>query len=93
MSFSTHTRAMIRYIEAHLQGDHFDYKEMSDGIGYSEAYMRELFRRNTGCSLSFYVRKRKILASAFDLIHSDASIMDVALRYGFANHESYTRAF
>ena len=93
MSFSTHTRAMIRYIEAHLQGDHFDYKEMSDWIGYSEAYMRELFRRNTGCSLSFYVRKRKILASAFDLIHSDASIMDVALRYGFANHESYTRAF
>lgn len=93
MSFSLHTRAMIRYIEAHLRDDKINYKEMEQRVGFSEAYIRELFRQNMGCSLSRYIRKRKIETSAFDLLHSDATILDIALRYGFANHESYTRAF
>lgn len=31
--------------------------------------------------------------SAFDLLHTDKSVMELALNYGFSNHESYTRAF
>lgn len=93
MSFSPHIRAMIRYIEAHIRDEKVNYKEMEERVGFSEAYIRELFRRSTGCSLSRYVRNRKIQVSAFDLLHSDAAIMDIALQYGYTNHESYTRAF
>ena len=31
--------------------------------------------------------------SAFELLHTEKSILELALSYGFSNHESYTRAF
>lgn len=93
MSFSPYMITAIRYIEAHVRDKKIDYRELEKRMGFSEAYIRELFCRNTGCSLSRYVRNRKIQSSALELIHTDASILDIALRYGFSSHESYTRAF
>ncbi len=93
MGYLPHIRALITYIEVHLSDEKINVQQMEQSIGFSETYIRELFRKNTGCSLSRYIRKRKIEVSAFDLLHSDATILDIALRYGFASHEGYTRAF
>ncbi len=93
MSYSSHTHAIISYIEAHIKAEKIDYNELEKKIGFSLVHIRDLFQRNTGCSLAKYVRTRRIMNSAFELIHSERSIMDIALQYGFNNHESYTRAF
>ena len=34
-----------------------------------------------------------MIASAFELLHSDKTILMIALESGFSNPESYTRAF
>lgn len=93
MSYPSSVRAVICYIEAHIKDDKFDYNELERRIGFSNAYIRELFGKNTGCSLAKYVRMRKVKCSTYELLYSDMSILDIAYLYGFSNPETYTRAF
>lgn len=93
MSYSVPTHAVIAYIEAHLKGEKIDHEALERSVGFSYAHIRDFFRRNTGDSLAHYVRARKICVSAFELLHSEKTVLEVALQYGFSSHESYTRAF
>jgi len=93
MSYPLHTYAIIGYIESHLGEGKLNYAELERKIGFSYAHIRDFFKRNTGISLGQYIRRRQLYASAFELLHTDKSVMELALTYGFSNHESYTRAF
>lgn len=93
MSYPSYTRAVICYIETHITDEKLDHEKLSRQIGFSWEYIRERFRNDTGCSIARYVLMRKVKRSALDLIHTDKTILDIALGYGFANHETYTRAF
>lgn len=93
MSYSVSTHVIISYIEAHLKDGQINYEALERSVGFSYAHIRDFFRKNTGYSLGHYVRMRKICVSAFDLLHSGQSVLEVALQYGFSSHESYTRAF
>ena len=91
MSYSIMAHALISYVESHL--DNFDIKEMSEKFGFSEIYLRELFLKNVNMPIMQYYKRRRMIASAFELLHSDKKIVDIAFESGFSNHESYTRAF
>ncbi|MBP3576565.1 MAG: helix-turn-helix transcriptional regulator [Lachnospiraceae bacterium] len=93
MSYPLHTYAILSYIESHAKDQKLDYHALELKAGFSYAHIRDFFKRDTGYSLASYVRRRKILTSAFELLHTDKTIMELALDYGFSNHESYTRAF
>ncbi|MBP3339715.1 MAG: helix-turn-helix transcriptional regulator [Lachnospiraceae bacterium] len=93
MSYPSSVRAIICYIEAHIKDEKFNYNELERRIGFSNAYIREIFGKNTGCSLAKYVRMRKIKCSAYELLYTDKSILNIAYLYGFSNPETYTRAF
>lgn len=93
MSYPLHTYAILSYIEAHVRDQKTDYHVLEQNAGFSYAHIRDFFKRDTGYSLACYIRRRKIFTSAFDLLHTDKSIMELALDYGFSSHESYTRAF
>lgn len=93
MSYSVPTHAVITYIEAHLKDEKIDHEALERSVGFSYAHIRDFFRRNTGDSLAHYVRIRKICVSAFELLHSEKAVLEVALQYGFSSHESYTCAF
>ncbi len=91
MGYSTMAHALIRYIENHL--GNFDIREMSDSFGFSEIYLRELFLKNVNMPIMKYYKRRRIIVSAFEILHSEKKIIDIAFESGFSNHESYTRAF
>ena len=93
MSYPLHTYAILSYIESHAKDQKLDYHALELKAGFSYAHIRDFFKRDTGYSLASYVRRRKILTSAFELLHTDKTIMELALDYGFSSHESYTRAF
>lgn len=93
MSYPLNVKAIICYIEAHIKDEKINYNELERRIGYSKAYIRELFGKNTGCPLAKYVRIRKVKCSAYELLYTDMSILDIAYLYGFSNPETYTRAF
>lgn len=91
MSYSTITHALINYVECHLEN--MNLGEMAKSFGFSEIYLRELFYRNVNMPIMQYCKRRKMIASAFELLHSDKNILTIALENGFSNPESYTRAF
>ncbi len=91
MSYSTMAHALISYMESHLEN--FDIKEMSRSFGFSEIYLRELFLKNVNMPIMQYYKRRRMIVSAFEILHSDKKIVDIAFESGFSNHESYTRAF
>ena len=93
MSYPRYTRAVICYIEAHVTDEKLNPDKLARQIGFSWDHIRELFRRDTGYPIARYVQMRKIKRSALDLIHTDKTILDIALCYGFTNPETYTRAF
>ncbi len=93
MSYPSTIKAVICYIEAHIKDEKFNYNELERRIGFSNAYIREIFGRNTGCSLVKYIRMRKIKCSTYELLYTDMSILEIAYLYGFSNPETYTRAF
>lgn len=93
MGYSPLVYALISFVEASAKKGRIDYGELEKQTGFSQVYIRELFRKSTGRPLGNYVRVRKIWHSTFDLLHSDNTILEIALSYGFSSNESYTRAF
>lgn len=91
MSYSTLAHALISYMECHLE--QFSVSEMSKCFNFSEIYLRELFLKYVDMPIMQYYRKRRIIASAFEILHSDKKIVDIAFESGFSSHESYTRTF
>lgn len=93
MSYPTSVKVIICYIEAHIKDEKFNYDELQKRIGFSQAHIRDMFCNSTGYPLARYVRMRKVKCSALELLHTDKTILEIAYQYGFANPETYTRAF
>lgn len=93
MSYPSYTKSVICYIESHITDAKLNHEELSRQIGYSWEHIRDLFRRDTGCPIARYVKSRKIKRSALDLLHTNKTILETALYYGFSNPETFTRAF
>lgn len=93
MSYSTITRAMVSYVESHAADEQLDLEQMGQRFGYTENYIRELFASQVGMPIMQFYKRRRIILSAAQLLHTDKSILDIALERGFGSHEAYTRAF
>lgn len=93
MGYPVYTKSLVCYIEANIMNGKLDYNELEKNIGYSKSYIREIFRNDMGRPLAEYIRERRIKCSAMDLVNSDKTIIEIAYKYGFANPETYTRAF
>ena len=91
MSYPLHTRAIIGYIESHVKKSavgNINDLNLEKHFCYSYAHIRDFFKKNTGISLGEYIRNRKICASAFDLLYSKKTIMEIAEETGYC-HGNY----
>ncbi len=82
----------LAYIEENLDGE-IDFRQVERLALCSEYHFRRLFSFLAGISLSEYVRRRRLTWAAFDLIHSDARVIDTAIKYGYSSPDSFSRAF
>lgn len=65
----------------------------AEKIGYSKFYLTRQFKKETGLTIGEYIRKRRLAVSAFLLLHSDQTIIDISLECQFQSQEAFTRAF
>lgn len=79
-------------IEQHLDDD-IDYNQLAAHMHTNSDVMRRLFALITGVNLSEYIRKRRLSRAASDLINSNPKLIDLALKYGYNNPQSFSRAF
>ncbi|MDE5605010.1 MAG: helix-turn-helix domain-containing protein [Eubacterium sp.] len=47
----------------------------------------------TGYTVGEYIRNRRLTLAAFELINSNNSVLDIALKYGYDSSEGFSRAF
>lgn len=79
-------------IEDHLDSK-IDTKELSIIGGYSFSNIERAFAFIFQMTIAEYIRLRRLSLAALELINSDSSILDIALKYGYSSHESFSRAF
>lgn len=60
---------------------------------YSLSNLQKMFRCAFHIGISDYISRRKLSLAAKDLIESENSVLDIALKYGYNSHEVFTRAF
>jgi AraC family transcriptional regulator len=82
----------LAYMEENLAGE-IDFKQVERLALCSEYHFRRMFSYLAGISLSEYVRRRRLTLAVFDLIDSDARVIDVAVKYGYGSADAFTRAF
>lgn len=83
---------VINYIEENIYGT-IDYQKAAQRVGTSVFHFQRIFSFLTGIPISEYIRRRKMTLAAFDLQKSNAKVIDIALKYGYETHSSFTRAF
>lgn len=82
----------LNYIEEHL-GEDILIEELSEIAALSLFYYQRLFTRLVKTSVRDYVKLRRLARSATMLRNKENRIIDIAMKYGFGSHVSFTRAF
>lgn len=60
---------------------------------YSLSNMQKMFRCVFNIGISDYISRRRITMAARELICTDKTVLDIAVKYGYNSHEVFTRAF
>jgi AraC-like DNA-binding protein len=68
-------------------------ENIAGAVFFSKYHYQRLFREIVGSSVMEYVTKRKLTLAGRALLESNASIIDIALAYGYDSREGFTRSF
>lgn len=82
----------MAYIEENL-AEELDMQQVEKLALCSEYHFRRMFSFLAGIPLSEYIRRRRLTLAAFELLHSDSSVIDTAVKYGYSSPDSFSRAF
>ena len=73
--------------------DNLSLQSIADHAGFSLTYFDAIFRQHTGYSPVEYARIYKLTRSALELRRTQKTVLEIALDFGYASPESFTRAF
>ena len=82
----------IEFIQKNSK-DNLSLQSIADNAGFSLTYFDAIFRQHTGYSPVEYSRIYKLTRSALELRRTQKTVLDIALDFGYASPESFTRAF
>jgi AraC family transcriptional regulator len=92
MDLLTQLNLAMNYIEEHICND-IALADVSKVTTYSPYHFGRLFYYIAEMPLSEYIRKRKLTLAAMELQNYDVKVIDLAVKYGYDNADSFTRAF
>lgn len=80
------------YVKAHLH-EPITASDIAKAAGYSQFHAARLFKAKTGLSPFEYIRRERLIQSAYALRSGKQKVIDVAFDFVFDSHEGFTRAF
>lgn len=92
MKYSNVTQRTINYIEQHLTSK-MSLDDFAKNAGYSKFHLTRVFKQEVGMAISEYIRMRRLAVAAMLLMHSEESILMIALELQFQSQEAFTRSF
>lgn len=84
--------SVCTFVETRVQ-EEINLEELALQTGFSLPHVRDVFRKNTGKSLSRYIQERKIANAAQELLYTDKKIIDIAMEYGYSGRTVFSRIF
>lgn len=82
----------LNYIEENLR-DPITQEDIANACYSSLSGLQKLFRYAYHCSLKEYISKRRLTHAAKDIVNTDMTITEIALKYQYNSPEVFTRAF
>lgn len=92
MCYINSIKKALNYIENNLQED-IDLSAIAKEAGYSLYHFHRIFKGIVGDSMKDYVRKRRFTEAAKELVYTNKSIVEIAVKYGYESREGFSRAF
>lgn len=80
-------------IEAHLTDANLSVKMLSDELGLSVNYIRNLYKNETNCSITETISEKRLSMICEELISSEAPIEPIVLKYGFSSLNTFYIGF
>ena len=77
----------------HHRTEHLKTQELADVLKITRSYFSTLFKKETGISVSDFIRKEKIKAAANMLRFSEYAYGDIAEYFGFASQSHFIQCF
>ena len=91
-TYSKHINASKEYIYSHIK-ERITIEDLADSLGVSASYLSRLFKKETGISVSAYIRRQKIEMAKNLLQYSDYSIIEIANRLSFSSQSHFIQQF
>ena len=82
----------IDYIESHIT-ENITVQDVANHVCISPYYFHKGFGMLCGYSLMEYIRNRRLSLAGEELISSNLSVIDLAIKYGYDSPDSFTKAF
>ncbi|MBA2887781.1 AraC family transcriptional regulator [Clostridium beijerinckii] len=82
----------ISYIEENIT-EEITIKNIAEKTFMSPFYFQKGFAMLCGFTVGEYIRQRRLTLAGSDLVSTDEKIIDIALKYGYASPDSFTKAF
>ena len=79
-------------IDRNLTGE-LTLAKVAENCGVSRYHLAHAFGETTGMSVMEYVRSRRLSEAAINLAKGACNIRELAMDYGYASHEAFSRAF
>lgn len=85
---------IVEYLENIIvSSSEVDYSMISKIAGYPAPLFQRIFVYITGVNIAEYIRRRSLTLAGYEVKNSRKKIIDIAIKYGFNSHASFTRAF
>lgn len=92
MNYDACINKSIEYIEHNLNKK-IELKSLAEKAFLSKCHFHRIFHAIVGEPVAEYIRKRKLMEAADELLNTEDKILDIALKYQFSSQESFTKAF
>ncbi|MFL0195220.1 helix-turn-helix transcriptional regulator [Clostridium sp. WILCCON 0269] len=92
MNYNSCIKKSIEYIEHNLN-DKIELKDLADKVFLSKYHFHRVFHAIAGEPVAEYIRRKRLIKAANELLNTNNKIVDIALKYQFSSQESFTKAF
>ncbi|MFJ1846258.1 GyrI-like domain-containing protein [Streptomyces sp. NPDC088146] len=82
----------VEHIEGRLD-ERIEAADLARIAMTSEYHFRRMFSALAGMPLSEYIRRRRLTLAGAEVLAGERTLLDVAVRYGYASGEAFARAF
>ncbi len=83
---------ILRYIDENYSSP-FSVSDIASHLGLHPQYFSSYFKKQFQTNFIDYLNQYRVNRSIYDIIYTSESIINIALKYGFNSHKTYSMAF